>query len=193
MKWVAKVGCAGLLNMLWVLHFSRSTINTICVHQLLMLVHDWCLWLGGPIPITDMLIHWITLLPYQGIDPVDAFIGKSQEKKLADQMKSDFRLVKKLCDYAISSISDGVVQFTTQILVGKIMRKCHADEVLVPMVSRVAQCTKGVQYNWVKYLCHDFLEDFREARDEGKAFHYTWLLLLITLVAWRTPKESQFP
>lgn len=39
MKWVVKVGCAGLLKMLWVPHFSQSAINTICVCQLLR----WCM------------------------------------------------------------------------------------------------------------------------------------------------------
>jgi len=52
-----------------------------------------------------------------------------------DQMKSDFRLVKKSRGYTISSISDGVVQFVAQILVGKIMPKCCADEVMTPVVS----------------------------------------------------------
>lgn len=82
MKWVAGVGAAGLLNMLWVPHISHSKINTICVHQFLTLVNYGCLWLGEPIPIIEMLIHWITLLPYQGVDPTEAFGGKPQEKKL---------------------------------------------------------------------------------------------------------------
>jgi len=95
--------------MLWVTHFNRNIINTIYLHQLLTLVHDGCLWLGGPIPIMDMLIQRITLLLYQGIDTLEDFVGNSQEKKLEDQMMSDFRLVKKPCSYAVSSILDGAV------------------------------------------------------------------------------------
>lgn len=34
--------------------------------------------------------------------------------------------------------------------------------------------------------CHD-------PQDEFKEFHYTWLLLLIVLVASRIPEDSQFP
>lgn len=57
MKWVRGVGQAGLLHMLCMPHFHRSTVNTVCACQLITLVHNGCLWLGEPISITDMLIH----------------------------------------------------------------------------------------------------------------------------------------
>lgn len=95
--------------MLWVPHFNKSVINTICVYQLLALVHNGCLLLGGPIPIDNMLVHRITVSPYQGEHLADDFMGKLQEKKLANQIKSDFRLVKHSRGYVISSISDGAM------------------------------------------------------------------------------------
>jgi len=76
MKWVVRVECKRLLNMLWLPHYSHKTINIVCVHQLLMLVHDGCFWLGVPILITNKLIHRITLFPYQRVDPVDVFVRK---------------------------------------------------------------------------------------------------------------------
>lgn len=79
-KWVHRVQLAGLLHMLFLPHFHRSNISTQCVRQLLNLVHDGCLWLGEPIPITDMLIHIITKLPYKGADPAKEFVRKSIEK-----------------------------------------------------------------------------------------------------------------
>ena len=84
MKWVMGVEKVGLLNMPYVSHFNRTNINIVCVRQLLTLVHDGCLWLGEPIPINDMLIHWITMLPHEGVDPIKAFGVKSKEKQLAD-------------------------------------------------------------------------------------------------------------
>lgn len=42
MKWVLRVEKAGLLNVLWILHFIRMIINTACVQKLLMLVNDGC-------------------------------------------------------------------------------------------------------------------------------------------------------
>lgn len=75
MKCGVRVEWVSLLNMLWVWHFSSNTIKMVFVHQLLTMVHDGCIWLGGP--ITHMLIHCMTLLSYQGVDPLDAFVGKS--------------------------------------------------------------------------------------------------------------------
>lgn len=63
----------------------------------------------------------------------------------------------------IRSIFDGAMQFFAQILDWKIMRKCHADEVSTLVVYLAALCSKGVQYNWAKYLCHDFSEDYHKA------------------------------
>jgi len=77
LRWVARIECIKFLNMLYVPHFKHNIINTICVHQLLSLVHDGCLWMGGPIPIDKILVHRIIVLPYQGTHPIDDFVGKS--------------------------------------------------------------------------------------------------------------------
>ena len=63
------------------------------------------------------------------------FGGKGGEQALAEAMKEKFKLVKKPRGYAISSISDPVVKVATQILAGKVMRKCHTDEVPVLVVA----------------------------------------------------------
>jgi len=52
---------------------------------------------------------------------------------------------------------------------------------------------KGVQFNWSEFLCTKFLENCFEAREQGKTFHYAWLLLSIMLVAREFPDNSQFP
>lgn len=56
-------------------------------------------------------------------------LGKSQEKNITDQMKSDFRLFKKSRGYDISSILDEAIWLVTQIFGGKIMGNCRRDEV----------------------------------------------------------------
>lgn len=85
-----------MLNLLWVPHYHRTPINTTCIRQLLTLVHDGCLWLGGPIPITNMLIHRITHLPHDGLNPAKEFGRKTWEKELAEWIKKDYELVKKV-------------------------------------------------------------------------------------------------
>lgn len=55
-------------------------------------------------------------------------------------------------------------------------------------VSLVAQCAEGVQFNWVLYLCGEFLANYRETQDQSKTFHFYWSLLSIVLVAWELPE-----
>jgi len=134
MEWIRRVNKSGLLNLLWVPHYHRSNINSIVINQLLCLVHDRCLWINASIPITDMLIHEITLLPHLGLNPAKAFGRKTRECDLIENMKDKFKLVKKPCKYSINSIIDPAIRVSKQILVVKVMRKSHANKVLAPMV-----------------------------------------------------------
>ena len=84
-------------------------MTVLVIKQLLCLVHDGCLWLDEPIPITDMLIHKITCLPYSAENPVMIFGGKGGEQALVESMKEKFKLVKKSRGYAISNICDPAV------------------------------------------------------------------------------------
>lgn len=146
-KWLKGVDKAGLLNILWVPHYSRTPITMIPIKQLLCLVHDGCLWLEEPILITDMLIHRITWLSHVGENTAMEFGGKAGEHDLAEAMEDKFKLAKKSRGYSITSITNPVVKVATQILAGKIMRTCHVDEVSAPVVSLAAQCAEGIKFN----------------------------------------------
>lgn len=141
--WLKCVEKARLLNLFWVPHYHRAPVTVFVIRQLLFLVHDGCLWLEEPVPIIDHLIHWITQLPYSGEDLANISEGKGGELALAEAMKKKFKLEKKR-GYAISSISNPAVKVETQILAGKVMRKCCTDEVPVPVIVLMAQCAKGV-------------------------------------------------
>ena len=94
-QWAAGLDKAGLLKMLDVPHFGRSTQVTIVVKQLLALVHDGYLWIGDKrIPINGELIHRITGLPREGRDPWIEFPSKHEDTKLAQSMKDRFGLTK---------------------------------------------------------------------------------------------------
>jgi len=137
-KWLRGVEKAGLLNLLWVSHYRCAPmtifaclVTIFVIRQLLYLVHDGCLWLEEPIPIPDHLIHRITRVPYAGEDATNISEGKSDDLAIAKAMKEKFKLEKKKRGYAIFSISNPAVKVATQILPGKVMRKCCADEVHV--------------------------------------------------------------
>ena len=97
-------------------------------------------------------------------------------------MKQDYGLLKGSRGYSINSITNRSVQFYVHIFAGKIIWKCHIEEVSAPVVYFLAKCSKGDVFNWAGYLCNKFLADFREAQEEGKQLPYIWLLLLIVLM-----------
>ena len=82
-----------------------------------------------------MLIHCITHLPYTSENLAMIFGGKGGKQVLAESMKDKFKLVMKSCGYTISSICDPAMKVDTKILAWKVMRKCHADEVLAPVIA----------------------------------------------------------
>jgi hypothetical protein len=45
----------------------------------------------------------------------------------------------------------------------------------------------------VNYLINELEKDYREARDLGYEFHYSWLIILIAFLAWNMPKGATFP
>lgn len=161
-EWVCAVYKSVFLNLLFVSHYHHTHINTICVHHLLTLVHDGCLWLGESIHIMKILIHKITQLTYKGKNPAKEFGGKTREKDLGERMKRAYGLLKKSQGYSILSITGHIIQFATQILAARVTIKCHADEVSTSVVFLTTQCTKYVQFNWVRYLCEEFLANYEE-------------------------------
>jgi len=56
---------------------------------------------------------------------------------IVEAMKKKYKLAKKKRGYAISNIIDKAIKVETQILVGKVMRKCRADEVPTVVVALV--------------------------------------------------------
>ena len=95
------------------LHYHCAPEIIFVIRQLLYLVHDGFLWLEEPIPITDHLIHRITLLPCKGEDPTDISEGKRNDLAIAEAMKKKFKLEKKKRGYAISSINNIAVRVAT--------------------------------------------------------------------------------
>jgi len=144
-KWVKGMDKASPLNMLWVLHYIRTPLTMVVIKQLLC--YDGSLWLEEMITIIDMLIHRITQLAHLGENPAMAFGGKIGEHDLIEAMKKKFKVTNKPNSYAITDIIDPTIKVAMQILVGNIMRKCHANKVSAPVVALAAQCAEGVQFN----------------------------------------------
>jgi len=113
------------------------------IKQLLTLVDSGFLWLSMSTLITDIMIHWITLLPHSRLNPAKEFSRKMSKHNLAGKMKDKFKIEKKSRRYSVTSIIDPVMKISTQILVRKVMKKCHADEVLTLVIPLTAQCIEA--------------------------------------------------
>jgi len=157
----------GLLNLLSVPHYHRTLVTIFVIRKLLRLTSDGCLWLEETIPITDHLIHRITRLTCKGEDLANISKGKIDDLAIAEAMKKSFKLEKKTRGYAISSINNIVVKVATHILARKVMQKCYANEVPTPVVALSTECAEGTQFNWVDYLCREFVENCYEAQEQG--------------------------
>ena len=72
------------------------------------------------------------------------FGGKGGKLALAESMKDKFKLVNNSRGYAISSICDPAMKVAMQILAGKMMWKCHANEVSTPIVVLAQHYTEEV-------------------------------------------------
>jgi hypothetical protein len=69
------------------------------------------------------------------------------------------------------------------------MCKCKKEEVPSGAVVAATQCAKGRSMSWALYLLNTFLEYYK---DWGSEFHYSWLLILISLVGWKELTYSMF-
>jgi hypothetical protein len=79
------------------------------------------------------------------------------------------------------------------MITGKLVRKSRPTQVSGFVVDLAGKCVEGVQMNWSKYLADQLELDCREAQDQGYEFHFSWLLILITFIAWEMPEDVVFP
>lgn len=75
----------------------------------------------------DPHMDWlITRLRRDEINPNIVFVGKDQDKHLANTLKKKFSLKKMDRGYDIESINDDATTFATQLLSENLLRKgCH--------------------------------------------------------------------
>jgi hypothetical protein len=68
------------------------------------------MWLDRRITVDLVLIHWITKLSMQGIDPQDFYPGKVADHALAHKIKDTYDYVEKgKRGYKVASIQNGAV------------------------------------------------------------------------------------
>jgi hypothetical protein len=94
--------------------------------------------------------------------------------------------------YKIASIQSGAVHLTCQMIAGKLVRKNQPTQVIDFVVDLVGKCAEGLQMNWAKYLVNQLELDCIEVKYKGYEFHFSWLLILISFIAWEMPEATTF-
>jgi hypothetical protein len=84
------------------------------------------------------------------------------------------------------------VCISSELLVGKLVRKNRPTQIIEFMVHLAGKCVEGMQMSWVNYVVNELEKDFCETYYLGYEFHYSWLIILIAFVAWNMPEGATF-
>jgi hypothetical protein len=177
-----------------ILHFGRHQEVNACIKLLLSCYHGEYLWLNYFIIVDPTLINWIIELRMQGPDPQDFYPRKTMDHALAQKIKDTYGDVEKeMQGYKVASIHSDVVLLAYQLIIGNLARKNQPTQVTRFVFDLAGKCTEEIQMNWEKYLVNQLELDCREAQDQGYEFHFRWLLILISFIAWDMPEGVTFP
>jgi hypothetical protein len=80
-----------------------------------------------------------------------------------------------------------------QLIVGKLVCKNRPTQVTGFVFYLAGKCAEGLQMNWAQYLVNQLDLDYRGAQEQGYEIHFSWLLILITFIAWELPEGATFP
>ena len=78
-----------------------------------------------------------------------------------------------------------------RILASKVVKKNRPIQCNSGVITCKEQCAEGVQMNWSLFLMNQLVEDVVAVQAGERSFTYSWLLILITLVAWMELDDYQ--
>jgi hypothetical protein len=78
------------------------------------------------------------------------------------------------------------------LIADNLVRKNHPTQFTGFAVDLVGKCMEGMQMNWVSYLINELKKYCRKVQDQGYEFYFSWLLVLITFVAWKMSEGAAF-
>jgi hypothetical protein len=87
----------------------------------------------------------------QGPNPQDLYPRKAMDHALSQRIKDTYDDVKKgKRGYNITSIQNGAVHLTFQMIAGKLVCKKQPTQVTGFVFNLAGKCTEGLQINWMK-------------------------------------------
>ena len=163
MEWARGLDKAGLLSLMYLSHFGRSTDVNVCVKQFLVSFHGGFLWLDWKVYVSVNLLAAITGLPLAGIDLEPFFVGKEQDNLMKNKLKYKYDMTKNTKGFFIASINDHTIRFFAKVLARKLLPNMREHKCTVGMIIAAELCAIGVQLNWSQYLLNELLADAKES------------------------------
>ena len=93
--------------------------------------------------------------------------------------------------YCIDIINDQGMCIKARNLASKVVRKNFPIQCNLGYIVCRHKCGEGVQMNWLLFLMNQLVEDVMAVQAGEQSFTYSWLLILITLMAWMEPDDFQ--
>ena len=107
-------------------------------------------------------MHRITGLPMSGPNPLE-HVGKKYEGETIEFVRQKYHVDRNTRGFIVKTISDQGKKLGTMLIACKMMRKCQVTFVPAYVIRLANQCAKGVCFNWVQYLCDEFLTKVSES------------------------------
>ena len=67
----------------------------------------------------------------------------------------------------------------------------HLDQCTMGEIVLSELYTEGVHINWCQFLLNELLQDAIDVHEKGREFRYSWMLILISFIAWSNPPNYQ--
>ena len=99
-------------------------------------------------------------------------------------MKEMFGIERSKRGFFIHTINNPTVIFAIKVLASKLLRKVHPDQCTMGAIAFTDLCASETQINWCQFLLNELIQDATDAQERGWAFHYSWLLILISFIGW---------
>jgi hypothetical protein len=143
--WTMDIARPTILNVMKIPHFGRHQEVNMYAKILLSCFHGSYLWLDRCITIDPTLIHRITRLRMQGIDPQEFYPGKAVDRTMVQKINGDVEKGKR--GYKVDSIQNGTVCLSHQLIIGNLVRKNRPMQVTGFIVYLTRKCVEGIQMN----------------------------------------------
>ena len=102
-----------------------------------------------------------------------------------------FGMTRETRGFSFTSIIYYIVQFTAKFLSRNLLWNIQPDKCTAGTIDATELCATGVQLNLSQYLLNELLAVVEEEKEKGITFHYSWILIMISCVAWAEPTNYE--